>query len=89
VADSLPIALFYKSAWHGTPSVKRTVQALYQQDPDILAGKPTIKGTRMSVEFILELLAKGDFEWIYLIPDKLKHKRGFSNDPEATEQQDH
>lgn len=29
------------------------------QDPDILGGKPIIKGTRMSVESILELLASG------------------------------
>jgi uncharacterized protein (DUF433 family) len=28
-------------------------------DPDILAGKPVIRGTRISVEFILELLASG------------------------------
>jgi hypothetical protein len=28
-------------------------------DPEILAGKPCIKGTRISVEFILELLASG------------------------------
>lgn len=26
-------------------------------DPDILGGKPVIKGTRISVEFLLELLA--------------------------------
>lgn len=26
-------------------------------EPDILAGKPTIKGTRLSVEHIIELLA--------------------------------
>ena len=28
-------------------------------DPHILAGKPIIKGTRISVEFILELLSSG------------------------------
>ena len=32
---------------------------LITQDPDILGGKPIIKGTRMSVEAILELLASG------------------------------
>ncbi len=28
-------------------------------DPDVLAGKPIIKGTRISVEFIMELLGRG------------------------------
>ena len=28
-------------------------------DPEILGGKPIIKGTRISVEFILELLGSG------------------------------
>ncbi len=28
-------------------------------DPNILGGKPIIRGTRLSVEFILELLASG------------------------------
>ncbi len=28
-------------------------------DQDILAGKPIIKGTRISVEFLLELLSSG------------------------------
>jgi uncharacterized protein (DUF433 family) len=28
-------------------------------DPEILAGKPVIRGTRLSVEFILDLLAAG------------------------------
>jgi uncharacterized protein (DUF433 family) len=28
-------------------------------DPEILAGKPVVKGTRLSVEFILGLFAKG------------------------------
>lgn len=31
-------------------------------DPQILAGKPVIKGTRIAVEFIVELLADG---WTY------------------------
>lgn len=28
-------------------------------DPSILSGKPCIKGTRISIEFILELIASG------------------------------
>jgi uncharacterized protein (DUF433 family) len=28
-------------------------------DPDILGGKPIVRGTRISVEFILELVASG------------------------------
>ncbi|MBW4639088.1 MAG: DUF433 domain-containing protein [Gloeocapsa sp. UFS-A4-WI-NPMV-4B04] len=28
-------------------------------DPDILVGKPVVKGTRLAVEFIIELLAQG------------------------------
>jgi uncharacterized protein (DUF433 family) len=28
-------------------------------DPEILAGKPVIKGTRLAVEFIIDLLAQG------------------------------
>jgi uncharacterized protein (DUF433 family) len=28
-------------------------------DPAVLAGKPTIKGTRISVEFVIERLAEG------------------------------
>jgi uncharacterized protein (DUF433 family) len=28
-------------------------------DPNILVGKPTIKGTRLAVEFIIDLLAQG------------------------------
>jgi uncharacterized protein (DUF433 family) len=31
-------------------------------DPKILDGKPVIRGTRLAVEFILELLAAGRFE---------------------------
>jgi len=28
-------------------------------DPDILLGKPVIKGSRLSVEFIIDLMAQG------------------------------
>jgi uncharacterized protein (DUF433 family) len=28
-------------------------------DPEILAGKPVFRGTRLSVEFVLDLLAQG------------------------------
>ncbi len=28
-------------------------------DPDILLGKPVVKGTRLSVDFLLDLLAQG------------------------------
>ena len=28
-------------------------------DPNVLVGKPVIKGTRMSVEFVVDLLARG------------------------------
>ena len=28
-------------------------------DPEILAGKPVVKGTRLAVEFIMDLLANG------------------------------
>jgi len=31
-------------------------------DPKVLVGKPVIKGTRISVEFLIELLANG---WTY------------------------
>lgn len=31
-------------------------------DPEILAGKPVIRGTRIAVEFVLDLLAAGQTE---------------------------
>jgi len=31
-------------------------------DPDVLVGKPVIKGTRLAVEFVIDLLAQG---WSY------------------------
>ncbi|CAN5770582.1 DUF433 domain-containing protein [soil metagenome] len=47
-------------------------------DPKLLAGKPVIKGTRLSVEFILNLLAHGSTtaeildEYKGLTPDDIK-----------------
>ena len=34
-------------------------QDFIHSDPAVLSGKPIIKGTRLSVDFILGLLAKG------------------------------
>jgi uncharacterized protein (DUF433 family) len=34
-------------------------QSLITIDPHVLVGKPIIKGTRLSVEFIIDLLAQG------------------------------
>jgi uncharacterized protein (DUF433 family) len=31
-------------------------------DPEVLGGKPAIRGTRLAVEFVLELLAAGESE---------------------------
>lgn len=28
-------------------------------DPDVLVGKPVVKGTRLAVEFVIDLLAQG------------------------------
>ncbi len=47
-------------------------------DPDILVGKPVIKGTRLSVDFLLRLLAQGWTEqqildnYPHLKPDDLQ-----------------
>ncbi len=35
-------------------------QTLIQSDPDIMAGKPVVKGTRITVELILEKLGAGE-----------------------------
>lgn len=44
-------------------------------DPKILGGKPIIRGTRISVEFILELLASGATE-AEILQDYPHLKRG-------------
>jgi len=40
--------------------MKKETIDLVESNPEILAGKPVIKGTRISVEFILEKLAEGE-----------------------------
>jgi uncharacterized protein (DUF433 family) len=37
-------------------------------DPNVLVGKPVIKGTRMAVEFVVDLLARG---WTF---DQILHE---------------
>ena len=44
-------------------------------NPEILVGKPIIQGTRISVEFIIELLAEG---W--------SHQQVLENYPQITDQ---
>ncbi|MCE9581007.1 MAG: DUF433 domain-containing protein [Planctomycetes bacterium] len=39
-------------------------------DSKVLVGKPIVRGTRISVEFVIDLLARG-----WTIPDVLKHYR--------------
>ena len=36
-----------------------TWQERISMDPNVLVGKPVVKGTRLAVEFIVELLAQG------------------------------
>lgn len=44
-------------------------------DPGILVGKPVIKGTRLAVEFIVDLLAQGWSE-----PEILKNYPGLTRE---------
>lgn len=44
---------------HAHRAVWLRCDALAFADPDVLIGKPTVKGTRLSVELILDRLADG------------------------------
>ena len=44
-------------------------------DPKVLAGKPVLKGTRLAVEFVVEMLAQGWTEG-----DLLKNYPGLTRD---------
>lgn len=43
----------------GRVSLRMQWQAHIAVDPAVLAGKPVVRGTRLSVEFIIGLLAEG------------------------------
>lgn len=53
--------------------------------PDVLAGKPVVQGTRLSVQFILNLLAHGETtesiinEYSYLTKDDIRACLLFAN----------
>jgi uncharacterized protein (DUF433 family) len=44
-------------------------------DPEILCGKPVVKGTRLAVEFVVDLLAQG-----WTAADVLKNYPGVTQD---------
>jgi uncharacterized protein (DUF433 family) len=44
----------------GEKKIKHRDNDLIICDPEILMGKPVVKGTRLSVELILEKLSKGE-----------------------------
>jgi uncharacterized protein (DUF433 family) len=44
-------------------------------DPQVLTGKPVIRGTRLSVEFVIGLMAVGWSE-----PDKLENYPGITHE---------
>lgn len=55
-------------------------------DPEVLVGKPVIKGTRIAVEFVIDLLARGWTreqilrEYDHLTRDDLQACLAYAND---------
>ena len=55
-------------------------------DPNVLVGKPIIKGTRMSVEFVIDLLWRGWTtkqvlsEYDHLTPDDIQACLAYASD---------
>jgi len=55
-------------------------------DPQVLVGKPIVKGTRISVEFIVDLLARGWTseqilqEYDHLTPEDIQACLGYASD---------
>lgn len=50
---------FEKSALIRVPNLTMNWQPYIHSDPNILVGKPVVKGTRLAVDFILSLFAVG------------------------------
>lgn len=62
-------------------------QERIEVNPKILLGKPVIKGTRLSVEFLLKLLAERWtheqilYSYSHLSPEDLRAVLSFADDP--------
>ena len=60
-------------------------------DPKVLVGKPIIKGTRISVEFVIDLLARGWSpeqilkEYDHLTPDDIQACLAYASEMLKTE----
>jgi len=60
-------------------------------DPDVLVGKPVIKGTRMAVEFVVDLLARGwsfdqiIYEYDHLSPEDIRACLAYASEILKTE----
>ena len=60
-------------------------------DPKVLVGKPIIKGTRISVEFVIDLLARGWTpeqileEYDHLTPDDIRACLAYASEMLKTE----
>jgi uncharacterized protein (DUF433 family) len=61
-------------------------------DPRVLAGKPLIKGTRIAVEFVVDLLARGwtteqvPREYDHLTPQDVQARLSYASELLQTEQ---
>ena len=66
--------------------MNRTFPDRIELNPSVLTGKPVVKGTRLSVQFIIGLLAKGMSlpqileEYPYLTKDDILACLAFAND---------
>lgn len=66
--------------------MRRMAEVLIVSNPQILGGKPCVRGTRLSVEFLLELAASGATQeqilarYPQLTPDGLAAAFGYAAD---------